>query len=195
MSYEIEYSKHAFFVPPSIEKVFLTYVKTCSNNVDPRTPHPRLFKAGHAYEVIGEACRVGASVESGCWKPRNRWITPEVYIRSWRRKLTEARPFEEFVRENPCAQIDVAVRKDVFQTYKDTPPANPNPAGYRKNRINDLIIDVARHGLIENEHFFDQTLIVFKFSLRNYQDVVKAVELTGLLKEEELLFWQALRNC
>jgi len=192
MSYEIEYSKHAFYVPdPTFEKSFFTYVKTSSNNVDPRTPNPILFKSGHAYEIIGEACRVGASVESGCWKPRNRWTSPEAYIKSWRQKLKEARPFEEFVHDNPSAQIEVAVKKDAFQTYLDTPPANPNPDGYRKDRIKDLITGIQTY----EEHFFNDTLTKFMFSLRTYKDVEKAVELTGLLKEEGLLFWQAMRNC
>ncbi|MBE3144545.1 MAG: hypothetical protein IMZ61_11570 [Planctomycetes bacterium] len=192
MSYEIEYSKHAFFIPaPTFEKAFFTYVKTASNNVDPRTPNPRLFKAGYAYEVIGEACRVGASVESGCWKPRNRWSSPEAYIKSWRLKLKEARPFEEFVREHPCAEIEIAVVKDAFQTYLDTPPANVNPAGWTKERIQELIGQAVK----EDRPFFNEKLLLFKINLRTYQDVKNAAELTALIKDVGLLYWQALRDC
>jgi hypothetical protein len=208
MSYEIEYSKHAFFVPdPTFEKSFFTYVKTSSNNVDPRTPNPRLFKAGQEYEIIGEACRVGAMVESGCWKPRNRWSSPEAYIKSWRLKLKEARPFEEFAREHPIAEIEIAVVKEAFQTYLDTPLTNADwtnaPLGddkrklitrnlsFNKERIQELTGQVIK----EDRPFFNERLLLFKINLRTYQDVVKAVELTALIKDVSLLYWQALRNC
>ena len=63
MSYEIEYSKHAFKGKDQYDNdAFFTYVKTSSNNVDPRTPNPRFFKAGQAYEIIGEACKVGGEL-------------------------------------------------------------------------------------------------------------------------------------
>jgi hypothetical protein len=192
MSHEIEFSRHAYFIPdPTFEKAFFTYVTTSSNNVNPRTPKPLLFKAGYAYEIIGEACRVGASVESGCWKPRNRKSSPEAYIKSWRKKLKEARPFEEFVHEHPCAEIEIAVTKEAFQTYLNTPPANVNPAGWTKERIQEL----TEQAFKEDRSFFNEKLLLFKFNLRTYQDVQKAAELTALTKDVGLLYWQALRNC
>jgi hypothetical protein len=193
MSYEIEYSKHAFKGTDHLgNEAFFTYAKTASNNVSPRTPIPRLIKAGWAYEIIGEACRIGAVVESGCWKPRNRWSTPEAYIRSWRQKLKEARPFEEFTRENPLAEIEIAVRRDAFQTYLDTPPANPNPAGWTKIRIQELL----KHGVVkEDRPFFNEKLLLLKINLRTFSDVEKAVELSQLIRDVGLLYWQALRNC
>jgi hypothetical protein len=192
MSYEIEYSKHCFKGTDHFDgEAFFTYVKTASNNVDPRTPTPRFFRAGREYEIIGEACRVGADVESGCWKPRNRWSSPEAYIKSWRLKLKGARPFEEFVHENPLAEIEIAVVRDAFQTYLDTPPANPNPAGWTKERIQELLKETTK----EDKPFFNERLLLLKINLRTFSDVEKAVELTGLIKDVGLLYWRALRNC
>ena len=85
MSYEIEYSKHAYYVTDQWnDRNYLAFVKLCCNNVSPRIPRPNYFRHGRGWEVIGEACRVGASVESGCWKPKNQWIKPEEYIGQWR---------------------------------------------------------------------------------------------------------------
>lgn len=192
MSYEIEYSKHAFqAIDRYNDKVYLAFVETCSNNVSPRTPKPRYFQHGRKYEIIGKACEVGASVESGCWKPNNRWIKPELYIRQWRQVIEEALPFDEFLREHPCARFTMTAIKEKLEQYlakRFVDTIEHNPHEYRYDRIKEMIKDIVSR----ETTFFDHVLTEFTVAIKNYSDVEKAMELNGLLNEEKLLYWLTL---
>ena len=189
MSYAIEYSKRAFYAVDQYgEKVFFTFVEVCSNNVSPRIPKPMYFHHGREYEIIGQACKVGASVESGCWKPKGRWCSPENYVKKWRQVIKESKPFDDFSEKYPLARLRIAVINEALDAYMERRPNvadKNNPKGYRYDRILKLIIDTES----KETRFYDQLLNEFVIPIIKYQDVEKAIELRNLLIEEKLLYW------
>ena len=167
MSYEIEYSKHAYYVTDQWnDRNYLAFVKLCCNNVSPRIPRPNYFRHGRGWEVIGEACRVGASVESGCWKPKNQWIKPEEYIGQWRTTLQRARPLSEFTAKYPCARFRIAVIKKKLEPYLETKPEKDNDINYYET-CNPIAFEKYFKLLKENKKSNDRIM----------QDIGKAVKI------------------
>lgn len=190
MGYEIEYKKVAFkALDKHGDEAYFTYITQASNNVSPQIPRPAFFEAGRAWQIIQQACKVGADVESGMHKPNNRWSTPESYIRAWRKILKEARPLEDLVRGNPYARLEIAVLKDRFQTYLNTAPANKDKEYYHK-RITALIAGLA----CVDKKFFDEDIRVFEISIKSFSDVEKYKELLDCICNEGLLYYQSLKG-
>jgi hypothetical protein len=190
MGYEIEYKKVAFKVLDKYgDEVYFTYITQASNNVSPRIPRPAFFEAGRAWEIIQQACKVGADVESGMYKPKNRWSTPESYIRAWRKTLKEALPLEDLVRENPYARLEIAVLKERFQTYLNTAPAIKDKEYYHK-RITNLIMGLA----CRDKKFFDDDIRVFEIPIKSFSDVEKYKDLLYCICNEGLLYYRSLEG-
>jgi len=186
MSYEIEYEKKAYrALDKHGEEVFFTYVTTCSNNVDPRTPRPRFFKAGRRYEIIQRACEFAGDCESGCWKPKNRWVSPESYIRRWRKVLKEAVSLEVLHgRMTLRLTMKQAELKDYLEHGGDE-PINPNPDKYRWNQITELLKELPR----TDTKMYNESYTFVEIRVKTYADVERAVELESHLKEIGLLAW------
>jgi hypothetical protein len=187
MSYEIEYSKKAYKATDKYgNEVYVTYVTTCSNNVDPRTPRPFFFGAGQRWEIIKRACEFAGDCESGCWQPGNRRVSAESYIRRWRLVLKDAPPLEELLKPCGCA-FRFTMKNEATRNYlnKDKAPTNPNPDRYRWDRIQGLLEGLT----FDYFKMCNETYLYVEIPVRTYADVERAIELNSHLREVSLLAW------
>ena len=101
MSYEIEHKKKVIVLEGRYsESDYFAMHEMASNNVRPRTWSWCFMGFGWKYSVIQEVCRVAGFCEGGSIVCYGKWITPENYIKSWRRAIKNAVPFEEFIKHN-----------------------------------------------------------------------------------------------
>jgi hypothetical protein len=185
MSYEIEYTKRAYRATDKYgNEAFFTYVTTCSNNVDPRTPRPFFFGTGMRWEIIRRACEFAGSCESGVWKPLNRRVSPESYIRRWREVLKNAPTLEEFLDHNRM-NFRLVMKNEATKTYLDNAPTNPNPDKYRWDRIRELLEGLT----FQDSKMYNESYTSVEIPVKIYADVERAVELNNHLKEVSLLAW------
>lgn len=183
MSYEIEYEKKAYRATNKHgEEVFFAFVTTCSNNVDPRTPRPHLIGIGRRWEIIQKVCGIAGDCESGCWKPKNRMVSPESYIRRWRKVLSEAAPSLERMTN---LRLKLTMKHQELVTYLASTPDIANPDKYRWERINELLKD--RHWDVHK--WYDEGQVAVEFPIKSYEDIEKTLELESHLKEVSLLCW------
>jgi len=183
MSYEIEYSKHAFKAKDRYgNDVFFTYVMTCSNNVDPRTPRPFFVGIGQGWEIIRKVCVLAGECESGCIRPKNRGCSPESYIRRWREILRDAPSLE-----TTNLRLKLTMKHEELEHYldKDNVPTDPDD-----KRRWDTIRD-----LLEPFPFSDVTTWYkekhrsVEIPVTSYLDIERAIELQRNLREVSLLCW------
>ena len=190
MSYEIEYSKHALKAKNKYnDDVFFTYVKICSNNVSPRHPGPMFFAHGQAWNIIQQACKFGADCESGSYKPKNRWVSPESYIKNWRKVLKEATPLGEFARDH-FIKLTVAVKKGDFQETMLSEP--PKDKKFYFDRISKALEDP--RVVWEERQWFEENLLQYSIHIEYYEDVELARDLFNDLKEIGHLYMSDLKG-
>jgi hypothetical protein len=138
---------------------------------------------GQRWEVISKICReIAPLCESGCWKPRNRWTTPEAYLRGWRKVLAEAETFEQFLAGR-YVSLELEMPKAKLAVYQATEPAGNK---YHWGRINELLTGLER----EERRWFDEEHVRVCKQVTTHEDVVRMVELQNLLSEEKLLCWR-----
>lgn len=190
MSYEIEYSKHAFKSKNKYgDDAFFCYVMVCSNNVDPRTPRPMFFANGQTWNIIQQACRFGADCESGGYKPKNRWVSPESYIKNWRGVLKEAMSLE-FLTNGRFVEMTIAVKKEVFQATMSAEA--PKDKKYSFERLQKTLTDPRVKS--EDRRWFDENLVQLSIHIKTYADVELYQELFYDMKELNLLYFTDLRG-
>lgn len=181
MSYEIEYSKKAYRSTDKYgNEAFVTYVTTCSNNVDPRTPRPMFFWAGQRWEIIKRACDFAGDCESGVWKPKNRWVSPESYIRNWRKVLRNALSLEVL---HGRLRFKLTMKHEAFRAYLKSEPNLGME--YQWGRVKELIVGLT----MEDFRRYDQDYTSVEIPVKSYADVERAVELNEHLKKIGVLGW------
>jgi hypothetical protein len=186
MSYEIEYLKKAYKSKNKYgDDVYFTYVMTCSNNVFPRTPHPAFVAHGRGWEVIQKICGIAADCESGCWKPLNRWVSPESYIRRWRKVLKEAPPLENFAPGQ--LSLKLTMKQQELKTMLEFPEIPGEPNKHYIKRGKELLKEI-NLPLVEAK-WFDETHTTLKVPIETYADVERVMELQNCLKNLNLLCW------
>ncbi len=184
MSYEIEYAKHAYKTKDKYNNdVFFSYIEIASNNVHPRIPRPVFFAEGESWKIIQRACQIGMDCESGCFKPRGRWVSPESYIRRWREVLKEAPSFEWFIQRNPHTKFEIAVKKEKFLAYLTNSPTDDeySPA----NQIRGIIKDI----IPRERRFYDEDVLIYEVPIKTFDDVHKATSLKTYLTKDKQLYW------
>ena len=192
MSYEIEYTKKAFKAHSDVynEDVYFAYITTASNNVDPRTPRPHLVGIGMAWEIIQKVCGLASDCESGGIQPGNRRCSPESYIRRWREVLKAAPSLETL----KYLRLKLTMKHDDLKAYldKDNVPTD-NSDKWQWDRIRELLepfclfFSTTPHPNMTT--WFNEKHISVEIPVKSYEDIKRAVELEGLLKEVSLLAW------
>jgi hypothetical protein len=187
MSYEIEYTKRALKSKNKYgNDAYICWSTVASNNVSPRTPSPMLLATGQEWEVISKICQeIAPSCESGCWKPRNRWTTPEAYLKSWRKVLKDAVSLEDFLQSSRL-MLRLEMPKEKLKQYLATEPTNPNPDGWRWKEIGKLL-----EGLpLEERKWFDEEHLQTYLYVKSYTDIERMMNLYHFLSDEKLLCWR-----
>lgn len=186
MSYSIEYEKKAFvFDSISGEKNYLIYNTMADNNVSPRVPSPNFISYGWNYQAIKEICKLAGYCEGGMLKPKNRDCSPESYVKVWRKKIAEAKPFSEFRKEFPTAQFRVAVEKEQMKEFIDK---KENEKSYEYEIINKFV-SAGNAYMIQ---FIGNYLVEFQIRLENEKSFTKYFELEWVLKQKNLLYYHSM---
>ena len=190
MSYSIEYQKKAYYfdADPSSglsEKNFFAYHLCADNNVEPRTPSPRLVEFGWNYSVIQEVCKLAGYCEGGTLKPKNRWTSPEAYIKAWRKVLAEAKPFCMFLSEFPQATLKLAVepsKLDAFLFKNDPKEA------YKRELIQKAIAEEKASTI----QFCGNKIIEFRFLINSKESIEAYQSLRWALKDLDLIYYAGM---
>lgn len=107
MSYTIEYDRKIFKMPEGtlipegfgkmehtlIQDNFFIFTKSGCNNIDPRPKRWHLTAFGWNYEVISSICERAGWTESGTLQLPSGKITPEAYLKIYRKELKTASLF------------------------------------------------------------------------------------------------------
>lgn len=104
MSYTIEYGRKVFkipegtLIPAGFGKVehtlsqdnYFIFIRSGSNNIDPRPQNWHLSAFGWNYQVIGTICERAGWTESGSLKFQSGDTSPEAYLKLYRKEIRTA---------------------------------------------------------------------------------------------------------
>jgi hypothetical protein len=190
MGYDLEKKKTALIVeelPNCNEKNYFALHWLASNNVRPIEYSPNFFGYGWKYQIIGEACKYAADAESGMLKPNNEWVDAETYIGQWRLAIHKAKPLSDFVKKHPDFAFEFAVQKPVWDGYI----IDDLQKSYEREKLHEILPACK----ITEEPFCSPENIIVKLTMPITPETAqKAVQLKSILKNEELLYYQALRG-
>jgi|GEM_PF-5838849 len=190
MGYDLEKKKNVLIVeelPNCNEKNYFALHWLASNNVRPITYDPAFFGYGWKYQIIGQVCKYAADAESGMLKPNNEWINAETYIGQWRNAVDKAKPMSDFIKKHPDFAFEFAVEKPVWDGYI----IDDLQKGYEREKLKELLplCEITEGTFVTR----DNKIVKLTMPIAP-ETAQKAVQLKNILKNEELLYYQALRG-
>ncbi len=190
MGYDLEKKKTALIVeelPNCNEKNYFALHWLASNNVRPITYSPNFFGYGWKYQIIGQACKYAADAESGMLKPNDEWIDAETYIGQWRDTIEKAKPLSDFIKRHPDFSYEFAVEKPKWDGYI----IDDLQKSYERGKLKE-ILPLCK---TEEDTFVSPDNEIVKLIIPITPETAeKAVQLKSLLKNEALLYYQAIRG-
>lgn len=118
MSYSIEYRRRVYYEEDgqSSERNYILLLEEGDNNVrdsdSGRRSRDWCFQAyGWNYSIIQDICKRAGYCEGGSLQPGGKWMSPENYLKRYRREIKNAKPFSEFIKEFHTREFVVTVLK------------------------------------------------------------------------------------
>ena len=145
MSYEIEYKREAYYLENEQnkfnEKDFIVFVQEGSNNCyeiswsgrQKRERSWKIIQKGWEYSIIQEICYRSGFCEGGSLKLNGRDVTPESYLKLYRKLLKSAKPFSEFNKDFLTKEFVINVKNNLSDYEKDLLKELENNKKFKKD--------------------------------------------------------------